>query len=202
MSKFIVLDGLDGAGKSTQAKMLHKALEQDGIKTILTREPGGTKVANLIREILINEKMDELTEYLLFSASRRDHIVNLINPALKRGETVICDRFIDSSWAYQPNINFNTRKNVDVDVSDTEDNYINPDIVFILDISPELAMERLNSRGNKNEFDKRSLDFFRNARTEYLDRVLYQTHYFLIDASRSEEIIHQEILDIVRNWVY
>ena len=199
MSKFIVLEGLDGAGKTTQAKMLHKALEQDGIKTILTREAGGTKVANLIRDILINEKIDELTEYLLFSAARRDHIVNLINPALRRGETVICDRFIDSSWAYQSNINFNTRKNVDGDVVDTKYNYITPDIVFILDITPEIAMERLNSRGNKNEFDKRSLDFFRNTRAEYLDRVLYQIHYFLIDASRSEEIIHQEILDIVRN---
>ncbi len=199
---FLCIEGLDGAGKSTQAKMIYEALEYDGIKTILTREPGGTKVANLIREIIINEKMDELTEYLLFSASRRDHIVNLINPALKRGETVICDRFIDSSWAYQPNIKFNTRKNVDGDVVETKDSYIIPDMVFVLDISPEVAMERLKSRGNMNEFDKRTIEFFRNTRAEYLDRTLYQEHYYVIDASNSEDVIHKKILDIVRNIGY
>jgi len=190
---FVCLDGIDGGGKSTQAKLLYEYLIKDGFDCISTREPGGSPIADKIREVIINNKMDEVTEYLLFSAARREHMLTTIKPALEEGITVICDRFVDSSWVYQPNIPFNLREKVDREV--TFD--IMPDIVFILDIPAEIAMERSKARGKMNEFDNRSWEFFNNARNKYLQIAYQFDNYFIIDANRSMEEIQKEILDIM-----
>lgn len=193
----ICAEGIDGSGKSTQCKRLYESLKENH-DVIITREPGGSPIADKIREVIINNKMDELTEYLLFSAARNEHMINTIIPALEKNKIVICDRFIDSTWVYQPNIPNNLRCEVDDEV--TQKGYFS-DITFILDIPTELAMERSKSRGNMNEFDNRSLDFFKNARNAYLNRAEGNESYHVINADRQQEEIAKEILDIVMSLV-
>jgi dTMP kinase len=191
-------EGIDGAGKSTQAKLLNDHLVKLGYNTLLTREPGGSPVADKIREVIINNKMDELTEYFLFCASRNEHLINTIIPALDQGKIVICDRYIDSTRVYQPNYEIFIQKNKAVSRYNYTDNCIQPYFTFIIDIPAEFAMERSKNRGNTNEFDNRGLEFFINARNKYID--IYNKNVegiFLINGYQDEKDVHLDILQIL-----
>lgn len=167
---FITFEGLDGSGKSTQCKKLIESLESEGYSVLLTREPGGTALAEKIRNLLLenNGVSDPLTEYLLFTAARVDHVNNVIKPALKEGKIVVCDRFYDSSVIYQ-----GVLKGLDIKVMD--DIYIStigafkPDLTIFIDISPELAIERSSNRvGAENHYDNIKLEKLLKMRNGYL----------------------------------
>jgi dTMP kinase len=195
LRKFYTFEGSDGTGKSTQAKLLKNYLEKENIPAILTREPGGSYVAEQIRNVIINNDLNELTEFLLFYAARSDHIFNTINPALNSGQIVICDRYFDSTEVYQKNLN-NLLKIVvrEIVVQGTI-----PNITFLLDMPVEKSLDRLKKRGNLNSFDERSYSFFESVRKGFLEQAkLYPNRIKIIDADRDEEEIHQEILNIIK----
>lgn len=168
---FITFEGIDGCGKTTQAEMLANRLEKAGNKVLLTREPGGTEFANKIRSIVKDPsiKIDGLTEYLLFASARADHIEKVIKPALKENIIVICDRFIDSSYAYQ-----GYGKNVDREFIINTNKFIigdlYPDLTFYIDISPKEAMKRIEFRNKtKDRLETNNLGFFMSVVDGYYD---------------------------------
>jgi dTMP kinase len=174
--RFITLEGGEGAGKSTQAKLLRDRLEKEGVRTLLTREPGGTPRAEAIREILLSGKakpLGPMGEALLFYVARDSHLELSIRPALKRGVWVICDRFHDSTRAYQGAAGGVSVSALDalerIVVSDTQ-----PDLTLILDLPPEEGLKRAQARAETagegaDRFEEMSLRFHRNLRQEFLD---------------------------------
>ena len=168
---FITFEGIDGCGKTTQARMLADRLKKAGNKVLMTREPGGTEFANKIRSIVKDPsiKIDGLTEYLLFASARVDHIEKVIKPALKENTIVICDRFIDSSYAYQ-----GYGKNVDLEFINNTNKFIigdlYPDLTFYIDISPKEAMRRIEYRNeDKDRLETNNLGFFMSVVDGYYD---------------------------------
>lgn len=174
--RFITLEGGEGAGKSTQAKLLRDKLEKQGIRTLLTREPGGTPRAEAIRDILLSGKakaLGPMGEALLFYVARDSHLELSIRPALKRGAWVICDRFHDSTRAYQGAAGGVSISALDalerIVVGDTQ-----PDLTLILDLPPEEGLKRAKARAETagegvDRFEEMSLRFHNNLRQEFLD---------------------------------
>lgn len=167
----ITFEGIDGCGKTTQARMLADRLEKAGNKVLMTREPGGTEFANKIRSIVKDPsiKIDGLTEYLLFASARADHIEKVIKPALKENIIVICDRFIDSSYAYQ-----GYGKGIDLEFINNTNKFIignlYPDLTFYIDISPKEAMRRIEVRNEgKDRLETNNLGFFMSVVDGYYD---------------------------------
>lgn len=174
--RFITFEGGEGAGKSTQAKLLCEKLEKQGVRTLLTREPGGTPRAEAIREILLSGKakpLGPMGEALLFYVARDSHLELTIRPALKRGSWVVCDRFHDSTRAYQ-----GAAGGVSVSALDALEYIVVgetvPDLTLILDLPPEEGLKRVQSRseasgGDADRFEDMSLRYHRNLRKEFLD---------------------------------
>jgi dTMP kinase len=174
--RFITLEGGEGAGKSTQARLLRDRLEKEGVRTLLTREPGGTPRAEAIREILLSGKakpLGPMGEALLFYVARDSHLELSIRPALKRGVWVICDRFHDSTRAYQGAAGGASVSALDalerIVVGDTQ-----PDLTLMLDLPPEEGLKRAKTRAetageSADRFEEMSLRFHRNLRQEFLD---------------------------------
>ena len=198
--RFISLEGGEGTGKSTQATALAKILEEKGYAVRLTREPGGTAGAEIIRELLLTggeDKWDVRTEALLFAAARAEHCAKLIRPALARGEWVICDRFIDSSRAYQ---------SVTGDLTDAEimalhklgSNDLMPDRTFILDLPEEVASRRASARdrGDSDRIGSRNSDYHQAVMANFRQFAANEPNRIrLIDASLSAEHITAILLD-------
>lgn len=196
MSKFITFEGGEGVGKSTQAKMLCKFFEDKGEKVFLTREPGGTVLAEKIRnEILLknNGVDDPLTEFLLLSAARRDHVESIIKPKLKQGVFVVCDRFYDSSVAYQAYY-----KGLDFSIMEQINNLaindFKPDITFLLELDHKKANIRVSDRGVGNHYDKKGggfaeiiTDAFAEIANKNKDRIIK------INATGSINIVFERI---------
>lgn len=195
MSKglFITLEGPDGSGKTTQLDLIKKYFEEKGEQAIFTREPGGTLISEKVRGIILdkkNEEMAPMTEALLYAASRAQHVAQLIKPALERGKTVVCDRYVDSSIAYQ---GFGRGLGDSVTVINTFaiDGCI-PDLTLFLDIEPSRgkaridgAMDRIESE--RLEFHKRVYDGYKKLAEQYPDRIK------CVDADRSVEEIGIDI---------
>ncbi|ADE30230.1 dTMP kinase [Rickettsia prowazekii] len=162
--KFITFEGVDGIGKSTQSKMLYEYLKSQKIPVILTREVGGTTVAEKMREILVNEELLPMSELLQAMAARYDHMARKIIPALKDGYIVICDRFIDSTACYQ---GLELENGIDLVYSlhKTLMPSLMPDITFFIDVEPHTAIKRVNARNMSNKFDIRSIDFYKKIYT-------------------------------------
>lgn len=169
---FITFEGIDGCGKSTQMDIFRKQLESDGYETVLLREPGGTSIGEGIRNILldkVNTRMSTRTELLLFEAARAQLVGELVNPLLESGKIVLCDRFIDSSTAYQ---GFGRSLGRDVveklnvfAIGDTI-----PDITFLFDLEPAVALDRMKFRNReKDRMDSEGLEFMRRVREGYLE---------------------------------
>ena len=205
---FITFEGGEGSGKTTQIRLLAQALESMGKSVLLTREPGGSEGAEKIRPLLVcgNANWDALTEVLLFSAARRDHLVNKIWPALKEGKIVLCDRFADSTLAYQ---GYGRKDDKELqqklmDLYQMIAGDFRPDLTFILDIDPEIGLKRSCDRLGNNErrFEDMDIQFHKNLRQAFL-KIAQQDNQrcHVIQTNRSVEDIHQDIMEIIKKYV-
>jgi dTMP kinase len=194
---FLTLEGGEGLGKSTAVKFIQQYLQQAQIDFISTREPGGTPAAEQIRHILLNPNLAETitpeTELLLMFASRSQHIANLILPALESGKWVVCDRFVDASYAYQGG-----GRGFPVAQIKHLDNLIvgdlRPDVTILLDAAPQVGMARAKNRGTHDRIEQEKLDFFERVRTSYLARAKADPERFkVIDASRPLAAVQAEL---------
>ncbi len=198
--KFITIDGVEGAGKSTQIDFIYNLLKSKGIKLILTREPGGTDLGEKIRELLLGNDIDSMhsdTELLLMFADRNEHIQTKVIPALESGHWVLSDRFTDSSYAYQGG-----GRGLDVKrIAELEKWVLQgfvPDLTFLLDVDIELGMRRIKSRGMKDRIEQETMDFFARVRDSYIQRSqMFPDRIKLIDATKSIENTSQQIKNIL-----
>ena len=197
---FITFEGGEGSGKSTQAKLLTEHLRNSGKDVLLTREPGGTELAEQIRNLLLGNKeiTDPMTELLLLTAARKNHIQNLIIPALKEGKVVISDRFLDSTIVYQGYV-----KKLEIDkiikISEIAFEGFSPDITFLIDIDPIIGKERIaKNRSETNHYDQKNIEFHQNIRESYLKIAKdHQNRIKLIDGSMSLEQVSLKIIDAI-----
>tara|TARA_B110000211_G_C14056717_1_gene543675 strand:+ start:1178 stop:1831 length:654 start_codon:yes stop_codon:yes gene_type:complete len=207
---FIVFEGVEGCGKSFQSKKLFNNLKKSKIKTLLTREPGGTKSAELIRNLILkdyfnkdskkNEKFDKYTDTLLYLAARNEHIKNKINPALKKNFIVICDRFTDSTLAYQV-----YGKKVDINFINNIHKFIlgkiKPNITFVLKVSSKTSRKRLNKRKTKNRYDNFGQLFYTNAQKSFLKIAKNKKNYFVLESSKNDNELEKKIFKIVCKYL-
>jgi len=188
---FITLEGIEGAGKSTAAQFLITFLEQNSISCLLTREPGGTLLGETLREQLLHYKMHSDTELLLMFAARAEHWQHKIKPALEKKQWVICDRYIDSSYAYQGAGRGISMEKITI-LETTFFEKAQPDLTLLFDLSPEIGLQRAQKRGELNRFEEETLAFHQRIRENYLQRAHQNPQRFqLIDASLPFEIIQQ-----------
>ncbi len=199
---FITVEGPEGSGKSSACKRIYEELLHRGYDVILTREPGGIPIAESIREIILNKKnteMDARTEALLYAAARRQHLVQKVWPALKAGKIVLCDRFIDSSLAYQGGARgLGVDEVLGINLFATEGTL--PDLTLLFDIEPEIGLARIakNQGREVNRLDLEGLDFHHAVRNTFLDLAhRYDNRFSVIDASLSEEEVYQKALQVV-----
>lgn len=189
MSLFITLEGPEGSGKSSVMEKVYERLLSEGYEIVKTREPGGTPIGEQIRNVILNQdntKMDIRTECLLFAASRRQHLVEKIWPSLKQGKLVFCDRYLDSSLAYQGYARKLGIDNVlNVNLFATENTY--PDLTLFFDVAPEIGLERINKNHNRevNRLDVEKLEFHKNVYQGYITLLnMYPERIKRIDASK------------------
>lgn len=201
---FVSFEGIDGAGKSTHIERLAEALRGQGHAVTLTREPGGTPLAEQLRSLVLAEAMDALTEALLVFAARRDHLRTVIEPALARGEAVLCDRYTDASYAYQGG-----GRGLDIEVLATLERWVQalpntpklrqPDLTLWFDLAPELAAERLAGARAPDKFEAEPVAFFRRVAEGYARRAAQDPQRFArLDAAQSREAVWAEVLAAVR----
>lgn len=197
---FITFEGTDGSGKTTQIKLLEEYLKTKNCEVVLSREPGGTKISEIIRDIVLDPQNTEivpLTEMILYAASRAQHVAEVIEPALESGKTVICDRYVDSSYAYQGGGRGMDLKII-ADVNRIAVNGTVPDITFFLDIDPEVAIRRrINSTG-ADRIEQEKLDFHRRVYDGYKKlSILYPDRIKTIDAAESVEEIASQVINYI-----
>ena len=205
---FIVFEGVEGCGKSFQSKKLLKNLKKINFDVLLTREPGGTKSAELIRNLILKdyfnkdskEKFDKYTDTLLYLASRNEHIKNKIKPALKKKQIVICDRFVDSTLAYQV-----YGKKVDINFINNAHKYIldglTPNITSILKVSVKSSKKRLKKRRSKNRYDNFAQSFYSNAQKSFIKIAKNKKNYFILDSSKNDSNLEVKIFNIVCKYL-
>ena len=201
---FITLEGPEGSGKTTAVEYAVKSLEAMGYQIVRTREPGGTPIAEEIRNVILdkaNTMMDPRTEALLYAASRRQHLVEKVWPALKEGKIVICDRYLDSSLAYQGGARgLGVDEILNINLFATENTW--PDLTLLFDIKPEIGLERIasNSQREINRLDLEKIDFHNKVREAFLALARrYPERYVIIDASQSREEVAKATLDAIKN---
>lgn len=208
---FISFEGIDGAGKSSQIGALAQVFEAQGRVVTLTREPGGTPLAEKIRALVLNDAMDAMTEALLVFAARRDHLQQLIAPALARGEVVLSDRFTDASFAYQ-----GSGRGFDLEMLAYLERMVQtakglegfflrqPDLTLWFELDPQVAVQRLAGVRLPDKFESQPLDFFSRVSNGYLQRWQQQPQRFArIDADRLPESVRQSVLQAVqqKGWL-
>ena len=199
---FITLEGPEGSGKTTAVEAAVKQLEKMGYQIVRTREPGGTPIAEQIRNVILdknNTAMDPRTEALLYAASRRQHLVEKVWPALKEGKIVICDRYLDSSLAYQGGARDLGIENVlNINLFATENTW--PDLTLLFDIKPEIGLQRISANANRevNRLDLEKIEFHNKVRQTFLDlSKRYPDRYVVIDASKSIEEVQKATMDAI-----
>ncbi len=206
-SFFIVFEGVEGCGKSYQSKKLHRNLKKKGIYSILTREPGGTKGGELIRKLILDdyfkkgksnkEKFGKYTDTLLYLAARNEHIINKIKPSLYKKNIVICDRFTDSTFAYQVYGKKVKKKFID-SIHKFILQGIKPNLTFILKVSSKSSKKRLKKRKTKNRYDNFSDNFYRKVQNSFLKIAKNKKNYFILDSSLNNTDLEKKIFTIVR----
>jgi len=205
---FIVFEGVEGCGKSFQSKKLLNNLKKKRIPALLTREPGGTKSAELIRNLILKdyfnhdskEKFDKYTDTLLYLAARNEHIKNKIDPALKKKSVVICDRFTDSTLAYQvygKNVNINFINNIHKFILGK----IKPNLTFVLKVSTETSRKRLKKRKTKNRYDNFAQNFYSKAQNSFLKIAKNKKNYFVLNSSKNDSNLEKKIFKIVSAYL-
>lgn len=184
---FISFEGGEGAGKSTMIEKARDYFEAQGRVVLLTREPGGTPLAEEIRELVLGKKFPELcaqTELLLVFAARAQHLHELIIPALEQGKVVLCDRFTDASWAYQGGGRGQPAEFITM-LEQGVQGELQPDLTLLLDLPVAMGLRRMASRGEADRIEQESLDFFERVRAAYLQRARqFPLRFRVIDASR------------------
>ncbi len=203
---FISFEGIDGAGKSTHIEALAQVFRSQGRTLTLTREPGGTPLAEKLRALVLNDAMDAMTEALLVFAARRDHLQQVIEPALARGEVVLCDRFTDATFAYQGGgrafdlklLSF-LEQTVQT-VQGRESFFVRqPDLTVWFDLAPEIAAERLSGARLPDKFEAQPLSFFRRVAAGYQQRCTDNASRFArIEADQSRAAVWQDVLRAVK----
>ncbi|WP_152880219.1 dTMP kinase [Duganella sp. FT27W] len=196
-NKFITFEGIDGAGKSTHIAFVSKYLQDRGIDLVSSREPGGTQLGEKLRELVLHETMHLETEALLMFASRREHIAQVIAPALARGAWVISDRFTDASFAYQGG-----GRGMDLAKLDALEQWVHPhlqpDLTLLFDVPLEVARARLDATRTLDKFEQEKTDFFASTRNEYLRRAAqFPQRFRLVDSTRTIAEIEVEITAIL-----
>lgn len=203
MSLFITLEGPEGSGKSSVMEKVYERLLSEGYEIVKTREPGGTPIGEQIRNVILNQdntKMDIRTECLLFAASRRQHLVEKIWPSLKQGKLVFCDRYLDSSLAYQGYARKLGIDNVlNVNLFATENTY--PDLTLFFDVAPEIGLERINKNHNRevNRLDVEKLEFHKNVYQGYITLLnMYPERIKRIDASKPFNEVVEDTYNLIK----
>jgi dTMP kinase len=200
---FISFEGIDGAGKSSHVQALAESFREQGRAVTLTREPGGTALAEKLRALALNEPMDALTEALLMFAARRDHLLQVIEPALARGDVVLCDRFTDATFAYQGGgrgFDWSVLSQLERWVQATPDAALRePDLTLLFDLDPAIAAQRLAGARVPDKFESQPVEFFARVAAGYDRRAAAQPGRFArIDGNQSREQVWQDVLRSVR----
>ncbi|MFP4347468.1 MAG: dTMP kinase [Thermodesulfobacteriota bacterium] len=209
---FITFEGIEGSGKTTQIRAIAKALAQDGIPCRATREPGGTDIGARIRAILLhpdNKDLVHKAELLMYMADRVQHVETVVRPALNRGETVLCDRYLDATLAYQ---GYGRGLNVDLlcDLHRLLLNDFKPDLTLLLDLSPEIglsrAWRRIDADGEEAEqtrFEEEALGFHERVRAGYLDLARLEPERFrIVDAAQGPSRVQEAVLEIINGILH
>ncbi|GAB5605711.1 dTMP kinase [Sideroxyarcus sp. TK5] len=196
-ARFITFEGVDGAGKSTGLEWFANALRERGVDLLVTREPGGTPLGEKLRELVLHESMHAETEAMLMFASRREHVEQVIRPALQRGTWVISDRFSDASFAYQGG-----GRGVSVSKLEQLEQWthgdLQPDLTLLFDIPIEVARERLSNNASLDKFEREQGEFFDKVRQAYLARVAKTPErYAVIRAEKSLKEVQLQLSDVL-----
>ncbi len=194
--KFITLEGSEGVGKTTNLQFIQSRLESKGIELLVTREPGGTPLAEEIREMLLakrDENFDVTAELLLMFAARSQHLNQVIKPAIEKGTWVLCDRFTDATFAYQ-----GYGRNVDLEQIETLEKLVQgdvqPDATFLLDIDVEVGLERARARAALDRFEDEKISFFERVREGYLARAnKFSDRFYIVDAGQPLNDVQRDI---------
>lgn len=195
--KFITLEGMDGAGKSTHIPDIIKLLEGKGVEVISTREPGGTVLGEQLRTLLLNEPMHPETETLLMFAARREHIAQVIEPALSQGAWVLSDRFTDATYAYQSG-GRGVLANKVIELEAWVQGSLQPDLTLLFDVPVEVSVARLASARTPDKFERESPDFFTKIRNAYLDRARNNPKRFcIINSNQALEDVKAEVKNVI-----
>lgn len=204
---FITFEGGEGSGKSTAIKALVKRLETEGHSVVLTREPGGTPIAEQIREIILNKKnveMDGMTEALLYAASRRQHIQEKILPALKEGKIVLCDRYLDSSLAYQGGARgLGIDRVYELNQFATEG--LLPDITVFFALDPKIGLARIGANANRevNRLDVEKMEFHQRVYDSFMELARrFPDRYLIIDASKGPEEVANATYEAIQQKLH
>jgi dTMP kinase len=196
-AKFITLEGMDGAGKSTHISSIIELLSARGVEVVSTREPGGTELGERLRELLLHEAMHPETETLLMFAARREHIAQVIKPALARGACVLSDRFTDATYAYQCGA-----KGVDASKIELLEHWVQdslqPDMTLLFDVPVEVSMQRLSAARTPDKFERESADFFTRIRNAYLQRAQQNPARFrVIDSNQPLAEVAKSVVEAI-----
>ena len=207
-SLFIVFEGVEGCGKSFQSKKLFSNLKKRKIPVILTREPGGTKSAELIRNLILRdyfkkvkkEKFDKYTDTLLYLAARNEHVKNKIRPALKNKKVVICDRFTDSSFAYQV---FGKKVNSKfiINIHKYILNGLKPNLTFVLKVSAKASRRRLLKRKTRNRYDNFKQSFYDKVQNSFLRISKNKKNYYILESSNNDNLLEKKIFKITCKYL-
>lgn len=202
--QFITFEGTEGVGKSTQLANASRTLEELGVDYIVTREPGGTPMAEAIRELLLaprDEPVNEITELLLMFAARAQHLHTRILPAINSGQWVLCDRFTDATFAYQGGGRGVPKDRIAL-LENLVQGEVRPDHVILLDAPVATGMARARDRGELDRFEQEDLEFFQRIRDVYRERAIAQpSRYHVVNAARSLEEVSGAVFGLLSEWV-
>jgi dTMP kinase len=198
--RFITLEGIDGAGKSTQFDFVAQTLRARGLRLLQTREPGGTPLGEALRELMLNQPMTPTTETLLMFAARAEHLNAVIRPALAAGQWVLCDRFTDATYAYQ-----GAGRGVgDAPIAALEDWVhpdLQPDLTLLFDVPPDVAASRLAKSRHADRFESEQAAFFGTVRAAYLKRATAEpSRFFVVDGTQSQDEIRRQLTGLMQRW--
>ncbi|MDP2153302.1 MAG: dTMP kinase [Methylotenera sp.] len=196
-AKFITLEGMDGAGKSTHISSIIELLSARGVEVVSTREPGGTALGERLRELLLHEAMHPETETLLMFAARREHIAQVIKPALARGAYVLSDRFTDATYAYQCGAKGVEASKIELLEHWVQDG-LQPDMTLLFDVPVEVSMQRLSAARTPDKFERESAGFFMRIRNAYLQRAQQNSARFkIIDGNRPLDEVAKSVAQAI-----